>query len=162
MNIVNRSCRRTVYWEMEFRSKRKGSFLLYTGRLVEFSVRILNLSHISVFWDATCRRGLNCAWLFEETSHFLKGSNSMKNEDLEPSKMRGTGSFETSVAIYPAAQPHFPEHLNSQLNAILRNARFTYLLRIWLTRILVKTIIIGYKQLLHTIHKRATKSCTTL
>jgi len=33
----------------------------------------------------------------------------MKNEDREPSKMRGFGSFETSLAIYPATQLHFPE-----------------------------------------------------
>jgi len=51
------------------------------------------LSHISVFWDATLRLGLNCVRLFEEKSRFLKGSNSMKNEDLEPSKMRGIVSF---------------------------------------------------------------------
>jgi hypothetical protein len=48
----------------------------------------------------------------------------MKNEDLEPSKMRGIGSFETSAVIYPATQPHWPEYRNSQLNAVLRNIRF--------------------------------------
>jgi hypothetical protein len=132
MHIVNRSHKRSVYWKMEFRSKRKGNFPLYTYRFVEFSVRILNLSHIPFFWDATIRRGLNCVWLFEEISRFLKGSNSMKNEDLEPSKMRGIGFFETSVAIYPATQPYCPKYRNSQLNSILRNVRFTYLLRIWL------------------------------
>jgi len=132
MHIVNRSRKRSVYWKMEFRSKRKGNFPLYTYRFVEFSVRILNLSHIPFFWDTTIRRGLNCVWLFEETSRFLKGSNSMKNEDLEPSKMRGIASFETSIAIYPATQPYCPEYRNSQLNSILRNVRFTYLLRIWL------------------------------